>query len=226
MCDPEYGPGQTVLDDILIEKGFGDAAVLVEPASPALFEARGVSPAPVDDEDLESMRARRLQAMQRARDALEQGGGCFVKSITPEEFTSQVTLCLDRFTVMAMVIAGDPDSDLLLECLERLAEKLLLQGVDSVKFIKLVAVEGAVRNFSRTDAPSLMVYHPGGKVAGQFRHLKAFAGKKTTPEVVEWKLSKLGIIQTELEADPTESFSVVHLYKKPERVSRDEDEDW
>ena len=64
-----------------------------------------------------------------------------------------------------------------------------------------------ISNLPREDCPIVMVYR-NGKVTGQFVKLKSFAGPKTTTDIVEWDLARLGVLQTKLTEDPRPSFRI------------------
>ena len=71
-----------------------------------------------------------------------------------------------------------------------------------MKFLKIVADE-CVEGYPDSQCPALMVYH-NGECQKQFITLAEFGDKRMTPDDVEWQLSQVGAVTTELETDPAE----------------------
>lgn len=146
----------------------------------------------VDDNTLEFYRRKRLQEMQQEKQRQANFGG--LKEIMGEMFESDIKKH-DGPAVLLLYRPGSEPCQLMTRILTTLAAKF-----PAVKFRKLLGVM-AVKGFPPENCPTVMVYL-GGEVQGQFVKLDAFAGPKTNADVVEWCLSRLDILNTELEEDP------------------------
>ena len=68
------------------------------------------------------------------------------------------------------------------------------------KFVKCKASD-AIKNYPDSRCPTLLVYK-AGIVLKQFVGLSAFAGSSTTADDIEWGLSTVGAVQTEMTEKP------------------------
>jgi hypothetical protein len=62
------------------------------------------------------------------------------------------------------------------------------------------------------------------QVVGQFSKLKSFCGPKTTTDVIEWDLARLGILKTSLREDPRPAFKMKRTGKGKRRAESDDDD--
>lgn len=146
-----------------------------------------------DEDVLEVYRRQRLQQMKE--EAARNIFGSLIQ-VGQTDYKESVTIASEKHPVVVHLMeAGSEECQLLNNCLSVVANKFR-----AVKFVKVIAQE-AIANFPRTNCPTVLVYKDGNIVA-QFVKMHAFAGRRTTPAVVEWVLSERGIIKTELETDP------------------------
>jgi len=145
-----------------------------------------------DEDEIQSYRKKRLAQLKVLSKAEKYGT---VKLISNEEYETEVKKDTTTSTVLLLYRTGHEASRLMETIFENLAPKF-----KTVKFLKLLA-SSTIQNFPLEHCPTVMAYRQG-KVLGQFVKLDAFAGSKTTADVVEWELSKLQIIVSELSEDP------------------------
>lgn len=156
-----------------------------------------------DDDTLEKYRKIRLQEMKEMKEKEKYGE---LTEITALEFEEEVKKS-DELCCMLIYLRDHRESDILKGCLESLASKFKF-----IKFLKIVAGE-SLMNFLPEDCPTLMLYNKGD-VVGQLVKLDAFAGYKTTPDVVEWELSERDILDTDLDEDPRENEITASMYRQ------------
>lgn len=148
----------------------------------------------VSDDILEKYRRQRLREMQEERAKSKFGD---LREITDKEFETEVR----AFQGVVVCCLYDPktsSSDVMCRCLIQLAAKF-----PEVKFLKLIG-DGRISGFDSRNCPTLMCYKKGDVLA-QFVGLQAFAGLKTTADVVEWELQKEWVLESDLEEDPREA---------------------
>ena len=69
-----------------------------------------------------------------------------------------------------------------------------------VRFLKIVSTE-CVENFPDSELPCLIIYHDG-ELQHQTAGLGQFGGLQITAESLEWSLSNMGVLQTEMTGNP------------------------
>lgn len=146
----------------------------------------------VDDDTLEFYRRKRLQELMEDKKRKTNFGG--FKEIFGEMFEAEIKQ-YDGPAVLLLYRPASEPCELMSRILSALAVKF-----PAVKFRKLLGIL-AVKDFPAENCPTVMAYM-GGQVQGQFVKLDAFAGLKTNADVVEWCLSRLDILSTDLEEDP------------------------
>lgn len=228
--------GETVLDDLLMQTGFKDAARLKTKVGDALFGSgmemkiqkaqSRITGKNIDDieemnelEDDEEIRV----LMQRRIDELKRD--CMsnllivedVQEISELDFEECIQDSQKSSVLLLIYSKGQRESQILLDCLCAV-QKSFSSFLKSFK----MPFSGHLKNLSLEDMPVLMVYTRGMPVS-QFSGLSVFAGLKTTPQVVEWELSKRGIIKSSIESDPRE-FRLQRACKK--YASDDFDDEW
>jgi hypothetical protein len=245
--------GATVLDDIFIEKGFADVANLLTKGPKAIFaankqlevdasieKAKGLNLEELDDllaeeeseenEDegldvqqkrdiaiLQAFRMKRIQELQIQEGIRKNVTG--IIEIDIEEFEEKVKTPSEKSnSIMIIYRQGDPQSDLLLQCMQVLSLKF--RGLNWTK----VQYSPLIKGFPVEDCPAVLCYS-AGVVIGQFARLSSFAGMSTTSDIVEWELSKRGVLLTTLEQDPRGKFKLNIGARKPISKSNDSDDD-
>lgn len=88
------------------------------------------------------------------------------------------------------------------------AQQIMIELADRFDGIKFVSIpsNSAIENWPVENLPTLFCYQ-FGKLQHQLIGIAAFGGVGMTRERVEWRLAKLGVLQTELEGDPKPSSS-------------------
>eukprot|EP00164_Ancoracysta_twista_P001872 GFYU01002460.1.p1 GENE.GFYU01002460.1~~GFYU01002460.1.p1 ORF type:complete len:241 (+),score=106.59 GFYU01002460.1:62-784(+) len=155
-----------------------------------------------DDEDervLEEYRQKRIAEMKAKALASRYGS---VVQISEPEYTKE-TQSGDVWTVIHLFKPGLEACDLMNKCLERLANKF-----KTVKFLKITATE-AIHNYPDRNLPTLILYHEND-IQGQIIGLSQVGGMGMTPDSLEWKLSRFGAVDTELEDNPLEARKQLH----------------
>jgi hypothetical protein len=231
--------GATVLDDLFIEKGFADVAVLQSKGPEAIFKShqqkafiqgiedkRNLNLEELDDllaqedEDFAVLHAYRIKRLLQLEQ--EQEGSCSKSSIEEidiEDFEDRVRIpSQSQIVVFAIYCSGDPKSALLLECIEKLCSKFR-----QILWVKS-QFSPRIKGMPREDCPAMLVYREG-QVIGQFSTLKVFAGMQTTPDIIEWEFAKKGILISEIEQDPRGAFKLSFGPAK-KKVESDSDDDW
>jgi len=151
-----------------------------------------------DEDVLEAFRRRRIAELKEQHQMTKKAA---VIDITEKTFEQEVKNApQDGYVVLLLHRNNHKESDLMSNCVSFLAGKF-----PSVKWLRLVAVEGSIANFPLSHCPALLVYQRGEKKR-QFATLSPFAGLKTTPAMVEWVLAnEAGIFKTEMQQDPRDA---------------------
>lgn len=232
------GPGGTQMADMLIQNGViePDLVPLGDDAFHRRFQndmkevdwneyksIEQLEDEQVADNVLEKIRKQRREQLKLERAKKRFSG---LREITEAEFDRECRETKDQ-VVLLLYSPVQPASDVISKCLESLANKF-----DEIKFLKLIG-NRAIKNFSEEDCPTVMLYK-NGEVQGQFAGAQAFAGLKTTQDVIEWDFAQLYFLETDLEEDPriakrsqfsskTNFVRVKQTYRRGGDVSSDED---
>lgn len=184
----------------------------------------------IGDEDvLEAIRRKRLKELQEQA-ARERFG--VVQTLCRADYSREVTEGSKNSPVVCHLFSqGSPSCEVLDRCLASLAAKF-----KSVKFVRILGSE-AIQGYPEARCPTVLVYQ-SGDMKKQFVGINAFGGQKASPDIVEWVLSSVGILETTLEKNPLESlFSMSYLSSVKNATSfatgsrsiaqgDDEDDEW
>lgn len=107
---------------------------------------------------------------------------------------------------MWVIVTLSRSSSCLSERHDELCDKvqsIIVELADRFQDIKFVSIpsNSAIKNWPVENLPTLFCYR-FGKLQHQLIGIGAFGGSSVNCERVEWKLAKLGILETELELDP------------------------
>jgi thiol-disulfide isomerase/thioredoxin len=214
ILDPEFpgeGEGNTQMHDFCIEMGIVPTPILnishdelqamaqEATAQQNPLARKGVEKLEeledrIADDVLHKLREqRRLELRARAGlaifgDVLELDGQKFETDVKQASATHHVALLLWRTRCSAC--------DVMKRIFAILAAKFR-----EVKFVTLNAEQGFIANFPLAHCPAVLVYRHGA-VVKQFATLSAFAGTDTDAQVVEWELSELDVVRSDLNEDP------------------------
>lgn len=173
----------------------------------------------IPDNDMDALRKKRLQELKRQAQRNKFGR---LFKISEPEWKSEVTECeKDVFVVVFMYAPGKE------EC--TLVERICSQLAQKFKDVKFVQIEGrlAVRNWPDQNCPSLLVYL-GGDIKLQLIGLESMGGIRATPEGLEWALSRINAVKTDLHEDPTiaQQRTKFNRLDDARRAYLDEGDDW
>lgn len=90
--------------------------------------------------------------------------------------------------------------------------QILAPKFAATKFVKIRSEE-AIPNYPHKNLPTLLIYRKGD-VAAQFVGGASLGGEAMTAESLEWKLKKVGAIESDMEEAPSETRSNVVNMKK------------
>lgn len=176
----EEDQGQTVLDDILIAGGFGEAANYKKDNGPALIPSRAAvdkatasSSASDSEEDdvFEALRRKRIMEMKRGADQAVVKTS--ILSVSPEEFGRVITMSFDQICVL--LIHGPSNSiDLFKKHCFKVCSDHRMQ-------LCTMLYSSMISQIRESDLPVVMVYSKG-HVLAQFTTLKEFGGRHLTPQ--------------------------------------------
>eukprot|EP00736_Rhodelphis_marinus_P010649 Rmarinus@m.27704 len=151
-----------------------------------------------DDEFFEEYRSQRISELREQAVRSRFGG---LQHIRATEYKAEVDTG-DTFCVV-LLHQGTEDCKILEHALHPLAVKFPV-----VKFVAIKATD-AIPNYPDALCPTILVYQHND-IVKQFLGLSEFGGKRATPDDLEWKLSELGVVETDLEEPPSIS--------KPNRI--------
>eukprot|EP01132_Coremiostelium_polycephalum_P004687 gene4687-5853_t len=149
-----------------------------------------------DEDDLKVLEEFRKKRMQELRDEQSKQRFGQVYQIRADQFVEEVTNSSQKcFVVVLLFKNGITGSDILEHILSILSKKFVF-----VKFVKCDAHE-ITKGFPDSHIPSLVIYKD--QIAfHQFLGISSLGGLKLSPDDVEWRLSKLKVLETTLEEDP------------------------
>lgn len=173
----------------------------------------------IPDDDMERLRKKRLAEMKLQAQRNRFGR---LLNISEPEWKTEVTECEKDVYVVVMMYAPGKE-----EC--TLIERILSQLAAKHKDVKFVKIEGrlAVRNWPDQNCPSILVYH-AGDIKLQFIGIDSMGGQRSNADVLEWALSRVGIVKTELTEDPTADAQRTRFNRLDDarRQFMDEGDDW
>lgn len=166
----------------------------------------------LDEEDREAFERYRLERLGEIRRATDGRSFGSVVSVGASDYVSEVTeASRQNWVVVVLWEQSSTACDILLSVIGRLATKFPL-----VKFVSGRADQVMAGNPPRDSLPITLVYH-GGEVVHREVGISSFGGSRATADDVEWALSKIGVLETDLSEPPTTTVPgrfVVHVAKK------------
>lgn len=159
----------------------------------------------LEDEDsdeeriLQSYRDRRLEQLKA--DAMRVKYGPGIKYISSVDWKMEVTQAPADIYVIVHLFQQS------IEACEVINDRLMeLSGkFRTTKFVKCKATD-AIKNYPDEKCPTILVYKDG-KVLKQFVGLKAFSKSIPTADDIEWALSRLSVVETDMIEPPKSSQS-------------------
>ncbi|CAH8644307.1 unnamed protein product [Dicrocoelium dendriticum] len=155
-----------------------------------LMEDRGL-----DDEDakfLEEYRRKRIALLKE--EAAQARFGC-VKEITKSDWKTEVNEAGDHYVVIHIAQRGHALCNLVHSYMTTLARKF-----PTVKFLRGESCL-CIPDFPEYNLPSLLIYRDGD-LQNQLVGPDALGGKSVSAKSLEWRLAKLGVLETKLSEDP------------------------
>ncbi|OSX71895.1 hypothetical protein BU14_0491s0003 [Porphyra umbilicalis] len=143
---------------------------------------------------LRQYRDTRLAEMKELSGRRRYGPGLTFISAT--DWKAEVTNAGDDVPVIVFLFVQTDECRRMEQLLQSLSTKHVF-----VKFVKCKAGD-ALKNYPDSQCPTLLVYR-GGAVLKQFIKFDSFGGAKASVDDVEWELSKLGVVATELTSKPS-----------------------
>eukprot|EP00915_Cephaloidophora_sp_WS-2016_P003125 GHVH01004215.1.p1 GENE.GHVH01004215.1~~GHVH01004215.1.p1 ORF type:complete len:275 (-),score=47.88 GHVH01004215.1:850-1674(-) len=148
----------------------------------------------VEEDTLEVYRQKRLEELRAKKAAYKFGK---VYEISKPEYTHSVTEgSADNWVVCVLYSPKHKQSEMLIKCIPQVATKF-----GDVKFVQ-GEVSSILEGFPASNTPTVLLYYKK-KCFKQLMGLEAWGGEKVSEESVEWRLSRLGIVTTDLTMDPT-----------------------
>mmetsp|Transcript_13062 Transcript_13062/g.22438 ORF Transcript_13062/g.22438 Transcript_13062/m.22438 type:complete len:230 (+) Transcript_13062:195-884(+) len=145
---------------------------------------------------LESYRNARLAEMKADSSKTRYGPG--LTHIAADEWKTQVTNAKDDAYVVVLLYQDGHD-----KC--ALMRKILLELSSKFVFVKFAVCKStdAIKDYPDSKLPTVLVYKEG-KVLAQFVGLDRFRGLRTNADDIEWALSRLGVVQTDMDEAPNQ----------------------
>ncbi|BBN14633.1 hypothetical protein MPTK1_6g13120 [Marchantia polymorpha subsp. ruderalis] len=157
-----------------------------------------------DDRFMEEYRKKRMQELTEKTRKARFGS---VVSITGSDFIREVSQAPpDVWVVVHLYKDGNPNSELLGQCLDDLATKYT-----GTKFVKIVSTD-CIKDYPDFNLPTLLVYN-NTNVKATLVGLQHYGGRRCTPEDVAFKLVSIGPVLLGPNDDDREAVT--------ERVRRD-----
>mmetsp|Transcript_15499 Transcript_15499/g.41634 ORF Transcript_15499/g.41634 Transcript_15499/m.41634 type:complete len:231 (+) Transcript_15499:114-806(+) len=157
------------------------------------------------DEDLEDADSEEERVLQRYREArlaelksaaMRPRFGPGVRRIAADEWKTEVTACREDAHVVVVLFQPSLERcELLLDCAQTLAAKF-----PHTKFVSCRATD-AIKNYPDEKLPTVLVYK-GGAVLKQFVGLAAFRGLRTNADDLEWALSRIDAVDSDMVEPP------------------------
>lgn len=159
-----------------------------------------------DSTILEKIREKRMKELMEARAKARFGE---VYEIAKPDYVREVTECSNTGCWVVCCLYEDhiPGCTLMLEAMHICAAKF-----KDIKFVKIKSRQ-AVENMPESRLPALFLYRDGKNSIQDFT-TKKFGGMSMKPANLEWYLATLGLVKTELEANPLHTF----IQKKVKKV--------
>eukprot|EP00457_Paulinella_chromatophora_P009143 gb/GEZN01009199.1/.p1 GENE.gb/GEZN01009199.1/~~gb/GEZN01009199.1/.p1 ORF type:complete len:373 (-),score=44.38 gb/GEZN01009199.1/:175-1293(-) len=168
----------------------------------------------VEEDVLAKLRRKRLDEL-KSKAALNKFGK--VEYMQKADFLQQVNKAGPGIWVVLHLESSAAASRLLAKHMETLANKFR-----AVKFLRIQYSE-CIPNYPESKTPTLLLYKDDDLKANVVG-ITSFGGLKMTALSLEWGLSRLGVLDTELEADPLSGQSNTITVQKNFVRHRDEDQ--
>jgi len=150
----------------------------------------------LDDDDEQIIREYRNKRMAEIKANLLVPQFGDVREITAPDYVEQVNKAGDNiWVVLFLYQPGNPECTQLSQIISQLAIKF-----KTTKFLKSIA-SLCVANFPESSLPAIFIYQ-NGCLKKQLIGSHTFGGKNMTLEIVEWLLSQVGAVVSQLEKDP------------------------
>lgn len=161
-----------------------------------------------DSTILERIREKRMKELMESRAKARFGE---VYEITKPDYIREVTDCSNTGCWVICCLYEDhiAGCTLMLEAMDECAKKF-----KDIKFVKIKSRQ-AVENMPESRLPALFLYRDG-KNSIQEMTLKKFGGMSMKPANLEWYLATLGLVKTELDANPLHTY----IQKKVKKVMK------
>ena len=172
-----------------------------------------------DDDDLDEMDPEEREFFeeykrQRMAEIMSQNRFGHVVEVTAQSFVSEVTEASKQGWVVVMLGDENRPSELLHTIFKVLAEKFA-----QVKFVHGIAAQ-CMPKVPVKMLPIILLYKDG-KIKKQEFGMATFGGARATPDDVEWFLSRMHIVETELEDPPITSQQgrfFINIERKPSTI--------
>ncbi|VDI07983.1 Hypothetical predicted protein [Mytilus galloprovincialis] len=175
----------------------------------------------VDEEEERIFEAYRQRMAEMREASMKAKYGC-VKEISKVDYVTEVNQAGEGVWVVLHVYKNDiPLCKLINQHIMNLAGKF-----PEVKFLRSVS-SVCIPNYPDKNLPTIFVYYEGD-MKKQFIGPHEFGGMNFTQDELEWNLSKIGTVKTELEEPPKKSISDVmdRAMKENTIDDCDDDNDW
>ena len=147
-----------------------------------------------DDSELQRYREQRLQQLKESKAKNRWGQ---VVEISRVDWVSEVTECSRSCWILVLLYQDSvPHCALVEEAFISLAGKF-----KAVKFIKIRSTQ-AIENWPDKNLPTVFAYNEG-ELKHQALTIKALGGDSMRAAHLEWWMAQHGIVETELDEDPT-----------------------
>eukprot|EP00808_Paulinella_micropora_P014466 g547.t1 len=223
--------GKTEWEDALIKHGIMEKPVVLptQDELDLIAQEKAAEKDPLENktvEELEEMegdeetvlaklRQKRLEKLKKDA-ALNKFGN--VRYIQKPDFVREVNQAGAGIWVVVHLESTLPDSRLMAQHLETVARKF-----KAVKFLR-IQYSDCIPNYPEAKTPTLIIYKDDDLKAQQVG-LSLFGGQRMTALSLEWGLSQLGVLTTDLPGDPLQGQSVINVQKNYVRARNDSDSD-
>lgn len=159
----------------------------------------------VEEDILRQYREKRLKEMMENARKPRFGS---VLEISKSDFVREVNEApQDVWVIIHLYQDYNPASTLLNRAMDSLSHKFI-----NHKFIKIIATK-CVENFQDADVPALLIYRNGQLHHNFLRCVTLFPQGKISDKGLEWALSRVGVLETDLEELPQPEFLKVMRHR-------------
>jgi len=171
----------------------------------------------VEEDVLARYRRKRIEELKAARSSAKFGD---VRLVRRDDFVKEVTEGSQggQWVLVLLYIEASTASQHLQAPWAEAARRF-----PAVKFMRGVSNE-VVPNFPDSSTPAVLVYH-NEECLKQIVGLEEWGGRRCDANCVEWVLSRLGVLETELEDDPRTRGSESTAWRRSARRGEESDEE-